>query len=135
MSSALVTCSRCAGCGRLANTDAGEPWSAWESLGAARVGLVQPVLCPVCQGSGRVPMPDSRIRKRIEATIDDMMSSLLYYDRKADASLPVNGIEQAIIGGVITVEEIVERVRGTLQRAVDARRAEQQAPPPDQGEP
>jgi DnaJ-class molecular chaperone len=54
-------CDNCNGCGQVANTEAGEPWSVWEALpeaskGAVRLGLVRPVRCPVCLGKGRVEM-------------------------------------------------------------------------------
>jgi hypothetical protein len=53
-------CQRCDGCGRLADTDAREPWSAWENLPvksafAVIVGAVRPVPCDVCGGTGRAP--------------------------------------------------------------------------------
>jgi RecJ-like exonuclease len=50
-------CTRCDGCGQIANSDDGEPWTAWTSLPAAsaiaiRMGLVAPIPCPDCDGSG-----------------------------------------------------------------------------------
>ena len=48
-------CPRCGGCGQIANSDEGEPWSAWEALPepsklAVRLGIVRPVPCPRCRG-------------------------------------------------------------------------------------
>ena len=52
-------CLRCDGCGEIANTDDGEPWTAWASLPpgsdlAVRCGIVRPLLCPDCLGRGDV---------------------------------------------------------------------------------
>lgn len=46
-------CARCDGCGLIANTEEGEPWTSWTSLPvesqvAVRLGLVAPIPCPVC---------------------------------------------------------------------------------------
>lgn len=53
-------CYRCLGCGQLANSDDQEPWSAWADLPpgsdvAVRLGLVQPVDCYECKGTGTRP--------------------------------------------------------------------------------
>lgn len=53
------TCPRCLGCGRIANTPEGEPWSQWEHLPpgsnlAVATGLVAPIACPTCWGRGHV---------------------------------------------------------------------------------
>lgn len=58
-------CSRCEGCGRLADTDDREPWVAWTSLPleaqvAVHLGIVKPVPCDVCGGTGRVPEAQER---------------------------------------------------------------------------
>lgn len=55
-----TVCQRCNGCGQIADSEDGEPWSVWEALPAGsdlavRMGLVQPVECPGCGGSGQVP--------------------------------------------------------------------------------
>jgi hypothetical protein len=47
------TCQRCDGCGSIANSDSGEPWTQWERLPpgsdlAVRMGLVRPIPCPDC---------------------------------------------------------------------------------------
>lgn len=60
MSNAPTTpppCVRCLGCGQVANSEDREPWSTWASLPAGsdlavRTGLVKPVPCDDCGGSG-----------------------------------------------------------------------------------
>lgn len=51
-------CTTCDGCGRVANDEDMTPWSLWEAMPAAsklaiNMGLVRPVTCPDCAGSGR----------------------------------------------------------------------------------
>lgn len=46
-------CMRCDGCGKIADSDDGEPWTAWEDLPpgsdiAVKMGIVKPIPCPVC---------------------------------------------------------------------------------------
>lgn len=53
----MSKCMRCDGCGQIANSDDGEPWTAWEALPpgsdlAVRLGLVYPIPCPACDGRG-----------------------------------------------------------------------------------
>lgn len=50
-------CTRCDGCGCIADSKDGEPWTAWENLppgsdAAVRLGLVRPIPCPACGGKG-----------------------------------------------------------------------------------
>lgn len=59
MTTTIITdpCPRCEGCGKLANSDDQEPWTFWENLpvksaAAVIMGLVKPVPCYACQGSG-----------------------------------------------------------------------------------
>ena len=52
-----VKCSRCDGCGKLADTESQEPWTAWTSLPlhsslSVLVGMVKPMICPDCKGTG-----------------------------------------------------------------------------------
>lgn len=55
-----IKCDRCDGCGQIAcneEGEKGEPWSAWEELPpgsdlAVKLGLVWPIPCPTCGGSG-----------------------------------------------------------------------------------
>ena len=50
-------CRRCFGEGQIANSEEGEPWSAWADLPpgadlAVRAGIVKPIPCPECNGTG-----------------------------------------------------------------------------------
>lgn len=50
-------CRKCYGEGRIANSDDGEPWSTWAALKpgedlAVQLGIVRPIDCPVCKGTG-----------------------------------------------------------------------------------
>jgi DnaJ-class molecular chaperone len=51
-------CQRCLGGGRIANSEAGEAWKYWQELPpgsdlAVRLGIVFPIDCPACNGTGR----------------------------------------------------------------------------------
>lgn len=52
-------------------------------------------------------------------TVTDLVSDLLYYDRKEDEQLPRGAIEEAIQQDEITVDEIVEVFRDKLARRLD----------------
>ncbi len=57
-------CWKCEGDGKVADSTDQEPWSAWSSLPpgsdiAVRLGIVKPIDCPVCGGSGE-PQPMTR---------------------------------------------------------------------------
>jgi len=50
-------CARCNGCGSIADSEQGEPWTYWAELprgsnAAVVLGVVKPIPCPVCDGSG-----------------------------------------------------------------------------------
>lgn len=52
-----VKCQRCRGCGQLADSDDREPWTDWTSLplqssAAVLMGLVKPIPCDGCGGTG-----------------------------------------------------------------------------------
>jgi len=54
-----MKCPKCEGCGKIANTDDQEPWTYWEELPpsakvAVQMGLVHPVPCPACNGTGKI---------------------------------------------------------------------------------
>lgn len=57
-------------------------------------------------------------REHIEANLDDMITDLLYYDRKEDEFLPVGAIEEAVRAGEITADEMVEMISTRLRSAL-----------------
>jgi hypothetical protein len=57
-------CSKCMGCGQVADTEDEEPWTVWlelplQSSLAVLAGIVRPKQCPVCKGSGIISSKDS----------------------------------------------------------------------------
>ena len=48
----------------------------------------------------------------------DLVSDFLYYDRKEDEDLPIEGIESSIEHGNITEEEIIEQFAKSLKRGL-----------------
>lgn len=57
-------------------------------------------------------------RKTILATVEDLVSSFLYYDRKEDEDLPRGAIEEAIEAGEITAEEIVATFKKEFEKGI-----------------
>lgn len=58
-----TACRGCLGSGKVANDDEGAPWPVWEAMVpptniAVSLGLVQPVKCERCGGTGRSDRPD-----------------------------------------------------------------------------
>lgn len=56
----MSECARCDGCGRVADSEHEEPWTAWMSLPlrsslAVLTGMVRPKPCPECGGTGEEP--------------------------------------------------------------------------------
>lgn len=72
------------------------------------------VTCPYCNHptgavlvtSGGSVSKEDRLEK-LEATCSDMASKLLYYDRKEDEELPVGAIEEMVLSGEVTVDELL----------------------------
>lgn len=53
-------CQRCLGWKRIANSDDGESWKYWAELPspsniAVQLGIVHPIACPDCNGTGQEP--------------------------------------------------------------------------------
>ena len=70
-------------------------------------------------------VPPYQIRTRrhhIAAIISDMITNLLYYNRKEDSIVGPYDIEDAIIAGEVHIDEIADSVRHSLERAVENRR-------------
>jgi len=57
-------------------------------------------------------------RELIFNTITDLVSDFLYYDRKEDQALPRGDIQNAIIKGIITVEEIVGAFEDEIKKGL-----------------
>lgn len=51
-------------------------------------------------------------------TITDLVSNLLYYDRKEDEELPRGAIEEMISSKVVTVSDIVDKFRVELMKGL-----------------
>jgi hypothetical protein len=52
------TCTKCDGCGEVADTEDQEPWTLWDALpeicrSAVMLGIVRAVTCPACNGTGK----------------------------------------------------------------------------------
>jgi hypothetical protein len=52
-------CSKCDGCGQVADSEDQEPWSWWLSLpvssaAAVLAGIVKPIPCPACKWTGEM---------------------------------------------------------------------------------
>jgi len=53
----MRACEQCEGCGKIADSESGEPWTYWEALPpscdlAVKLGIVKPIECPRCSGTG-----------------------------------------------------------------------------------
>ena len=65
-----MKCYKCAGCGKIANDKDETPWKYWEELPsqsavAIKMGLVAPIECPVCKGSGEQPDEKESLSDRL----------------------------------------------------------------------
>ena len=58
------------------------------------------------------------MNKLLEGIITDMVSNLVYYDRKEDEDLPCGEIERMIKDGELTIDEMVDAFKIELTRAV-----------------
>lgn len=54
---------------------------------------------------------NAKLRERILNSFSDSLTDWLYYDRKEDDELPPQSIEKAVKEGLVTVEELVEKLR------------------------
>lgn len=58
------------------------------------------------------------MKETILGYIDDMVTDFLYYDRKEDEDLGVGDIENAVANGEISVDEMVDKFRESLEQAL-----------------
>lgn len=63
-------------------------------------------------------MSDGEKRQYILNSITDAVSNLMYYDRKGSESSNPGDFEQAIFDGVISVEDMVEAFRESVEQAI-----------------
>lgn len=54
----------------------------------------------------------------IKDTLDDLILSFLYYDRKEDDSLPRGAIEEAINNGEVSIAQLCSQFEAALRRSV-----------------
>ena len=59
------------------------------------------------------------MKDAILATVGDLVSDFVYYDRKNDEELPAGSIKQAVKNGDVSVDEIVEFFKSKLIKALD----------------
>ena len=59
---------------------------------------------------------DKLTKSLVEATVQDLVSTFLYYGRKEDEELPVARLEDAIARDVITQEMVVKVFSETLAK-------------------
>ena len=79
----MAKCTRCEGCGKIADTEEGEPWIAWACLplgsdAAVRMGIVKPIECPQCHGIGldRAHGSNKGVCDRMEVSLDKLTKLL-----------------------------------------------------------
>ncbi len=57
-------------------------------------------------------------KEQVLGLVEDLVSGLLYYDRKDDEDTPVGFIEEAIKNNYITIEDMVEEFRTQLYKNI-----------------
>jgi len=60
------------------------------------------------------------IKENIIATISDLCSDFLYYDRKEDEDLSMKQLNKAVADGEVTVDEMVSEFRKNLENTFKA---------------
>lgn len=61
-------------------------------------------------------------KQKIHGAVEDLVASLLYYDRKEDEDLVLGEIEDAITAGEVTVDELTNVFYRTLKANVQERK-------------
>jgi hypothetical protein len=85
-------CEGCDGCGKIANDEDGTPWSAWTSLplhsaAAVVAGIVKPITCPGCNGTGAVMAGEatSDINADLLAALEKIVNELQAWSVSGDS--------------------------------------------------
>lgn len=99
----MSKCVKCDGCGQVANDDDQLPWSYWKELPlqsavAVLVGLVQPITCPECNGTGEA--------KGTPCLTEIMSAADAAEKQVAEAVAYINGPDVGGTGGRLYVGEI-----------------------------
>lgn len=108
-----MKCERCDGCGRIASGEEGAAWTVWETMPhgsdmAVRAGLVKPLWCPDCGGTGVVG-PELRDVRLLEAA-----AGLLAIVKELVAVLDLPA------PGALDWADVVRRARGLVEHVEQA---------------
>lgn len=57
-------------------------------------------------------------KEYLNGVINDVVSDLLYYDRKEDDTLPVGKIDEMVKNGEVTIDELVEAFKTHLTKGL-----------------
>ena len=108
-----MKCHKCDGCGQIANSDDEEPWTVWTALplnasAALLTGIVRPLPCPRCNGSGQVSDARWRTGSKVGRTLyfDEKLIGLV--DEQIMASWIVRQLNKHQWPKEILTEEIIE---------------------------
>ena len=123
----MAKCRRCDGCGKIANDSEGTPWSFWEALPpgsdmAVKMGVVKPIECPDCRGTGDHPNPLEPVAstgKVLPFLLDGHLARVKDLDQDLADRLRLD-IEAVLTTHEAQVERVMEAHQENLQRAVDA---------------
>lgn len=85
-----------------------QPNTAWAHVGPTGSEVMWRFTCPGSQDRGR------SLADLILGAVGDLVTNLLYYDRKEDEDLPQGAIQLAVERRVVTVDQMVEKFREGL---------------------
>lgn len=114
------TRTRCDGCGQVADTEYGEPWSYWmqlpvQSASAVLMGILKPIPCPVCGGSRHTLNPDANPVQEAEQAVIVAATDLVTWAKEGN----VDTRESIIMaGGALRRLRAAVAALDAVQRAV-----------------